>query len=107
MLIFIKESRCDGSWETECSLCLCPQLKKQSEVFVAESAGARHCSDGEQAVSRQLGLNWRVNYHVPRYQCQCKARRLIKIINSNSEFVFYKLFVNFSKLHEERRLGYY
>ena len=92
------------------SLSLSP-VKEAIVSLCSESAGAgaRHCSDGHQAVSRQLGLNWCVNYHVPRYLCQCKATRLIKIINSNSEFVFYKLFVNFSKLHEERErsLGYY
>ena len=92
------------------SLSLSP-VKEAIRSLCSESAGARagHSSDGQQAVSRQLGLNWCVNYHVPRYLCQCKATRLIKIINSNSEFVFYKLFVNFSKLHEERErsLGYH
>ena len=99
------------SWEAECSLCLCPQLKKQSEVFVARVPGPGPSTGSQQAAGPQLVRElscpkMSVSVQSDGYEV-CMWWRLVKIINSNRGFVFYKFCVNFSKLHEERRLGYY
>ena len=120
MLIFIKESRCGaGSWETECSLCLCPQLKKQSEVFVARVPGPGPGT--AQMATRQPPGSWASTgpWIIMSQDISAKQRlprprhcvwgwwwwgaSLIKIIWDLLGIgdLFFQLCVNFSELYEE------
>ena len=126
MLIFIKESRGGAwSWETECSLCLCPQLKKQSEVFVARVPGPGPGT--AQMATRQPPGSWASTgpWIIMSQDISAKQRlprprhcvwgwwwwgaSLIKIIWDLLGIgdLFFQLCVNFSELYEESSQGYY